>query len=130
MQTLAPDLLGLQIAKENRFADQFIRHRQTRLAGVIHAVEQVEALDRPVLTVIVMPTDQVILIRMRLFLDRIIYKEYAIGLLDGAHQRLDLLPQRLAIIVSRRQKARDLIMAGPPRPPEPTSPWPWSHQTN
>ena len=61
-----------------------------------------------------MPTDQVVLIRMRLFLDRIIYNEYAIILLDVAHQGLDLLPQRLAIIVSRRQKARDLIVADCP----------------
>ena len=77
-------------------------------------VEQVEPLDRTVLAVIIMPTDQIVLVRMRLFLDRVIDYEHPIGLLDFVYQWLDLLPQRLAIIVSTRQKPRDLIVADSP----------------
>ena len=60
---------------------------------MIYAVEQVNPLDQTVLTMIVMPTDQVVFVRMRLGLDRIIDDEHPIVLLDVPYQRLDLLPQ-------------------------------------
>ena len=113
-QALALDPTGLHLTKENGFVNQRIRHRQTHAVGVIHAVEQVEALDRPVLAVIVMPTDQIVLIGMRLLLDRVIHNQDLIILLDVAHQRLDGLPPRLAVIVGTRQKPRDLIVADRP----------------
>ena len=49
------------------------------------------------LAVIIMPTDQLVFIRMRLLLDRIIDDEHPSGLLGLADQRLDLLPQHTAI---------------------------------
>ena len=52
-----------------------------------------EALDRTVWTVTIGPTDDVIFIRMRLFLDRILYTEHPIVLCDRTYQRLDLLPE-------------------------------------
>ena len=112
--TLAFDLTGLHVRKQDRRTDQFIRPRQTHPVGLIQAVEQINAFDRAVLTMIVMPTDPVLLVRMRLWLDRIIHDQHPIGLLQGADQRLDLRPKGAAIVVSRRQKARDLIVAVPP----------------
>ena len=93
MQALALNLLGFHIAKEHGFADQLIGHRQTDPAGMIYTVEQIDPFDRTVLAMIIMPTDQVIFVPMRLGLDRVIDDEHPIVLLDVAHQRLDLLPQ-------------------------------------
>ena len=82
MQALAPDLTSLHVRKEDRLTDQCLRYRQTHPAGMIHAVKQVDTFDRAVLTMIVMPTDQLIFIRMRLLLDRIIDDQHPIGLFD------------------------------------------------
>ena len=78
---------------------------------MIQAVEQVEPFDRTVLTMIEVPADELVLVRVRLLLDRIVEDQHAVFTLHRAHHRLDLLPQVFRRVVGLRQKARHLVMA-------------------
>ena len=57
------------------------------------------------------PTDQLIFIRVRLFLNRIIENEHPVFALDGAHHGFDLMPELFRRVLGLRQKARHWVVA-------------------
>ena len=56
---------------------------------MIPAGPEIEALHMPVLAVVVVPADNIILVRVRLLSDTIVEAEYPVRLLDLPHLRLD-----------------------------------------
>ena len=59
---------------------------------------------------VVMPTDNLILIGIRFFFDAVIENQHARRLLDFPDQRFDELPPTRRGLALRRQIARDLVM--------------------
>lgn len=84
LEGLLNGLAALKIAKSNRFAHSLIGHRHADIAGVVEAVEQIEPFDGATFTRIKMPTDQLILVGVRLFLDRIIENQHPVFALHCA----------------------------------------------
>jgi hypothetical protein len=68
-------------------------HRQGQPLAVIEATHKVNALDRTTLRMIVMPADNLVDIRVRLFGNTIVNNEYPFRTFDLAHMRLDDPPQ-------------------------------------
>ena len=110
---LAPALepAGVLILEHHRLADDFVCHRQRHTLSVVNAVEDVDALERSVLAVIEVPTDDLVLVRMGLFLDGVVKYERAIGLFHLSHHGLDLLPEGPGVVDILGQEAGYPVMA-------------------
>jgi hypothetical protein len=96
---------------------------QTIAARMVQTRHEVDALHPPVLAVVVMPTDNIVLIRVRLFRNTIIDDDYSICLLDLPYIWLHDLPQLGRPQPFFRQQPLNLVMAHPAsqQPSQPSS---------
>ena len=94
----ALDLARRHVALE-RLLHQLERHRNGPAVSVVQRVQEVDAFDRATASVVVMPADQIALVRPRLFLDRVVKNQHAFSSLHFPHHRLDLPPQVLGRVI-------------------------------
>jgi hypothetical protein len=73
--------------------------------------QQVDALDRAVFGMVVMPADNVVFIGIRLLGNTIVQNQDAIGALDGTYMRLDDPPQVSRGTLLASEKSLDAVMA-------------------
>ena len=83
------DLARHQVALE-RLLHQLESHRNGPAVAVVQRVKQIDFLDRATAAMVVVPTNQVTLVRPHLFLDRVIKNQHAFGGLHLPHHRFNL----------------------------------------
>ena len=109
-------LAGFDLAPATRFAHRLKsdRHAQgqflPRRVAVIKCRQKVDAFHRAVLCVVVMPTDQLALIGVRLLLDAVVKNQAGRPGLVLANQGLYGRPKVFARELRAGQKARNLVM--------------------
>jgi len=93
-----------------RFRHDTKANRQTVAARMIQTRHEIDALHAPVLAVVVVPTDNIFLIRIWLFGYRVVNDDYSVFLLDLPHIRLHYLPQLGSAKTFFRQQPLNLVM--------------------